>query len=64
MFSIKCPKCKRRATTAPVDSKAANDDETHLSFVAPEGFRKIQVGWSSSELQLFCVICGVAALRD
>lgn len=64
MSCIRCPKCHKRASTAIVNSKAANDDETHLSFIAPEGFRKVQVGWSAPELQLFCTTCGVAALWD
>jgi hypothetical protein len=64
MSFIECPQCHKRASFGAACGAAANDDETHIAFVPPDGFRKVQLGWRSSEVQLFCVDCGVAVLTE
>lgn len=58
---IYCPKCGRIGDMQPSDESAGNDNEDLTSFVPPEGFRKVVIGYRSADVYLFCVSCGVAA---
>jgi ssDNA-binding Zn-finger/Zn-ribbon topoisomerase 1 len=60
-LGIKCPQCGKAATVNLKSSGAANDNPDAITFEAPPGFRKVQVGWNSETLVLFCEDCGVAA---
>jgi len=62
MRKVSCPKCGRSGTLADAEAPSANDNESHISFSPPEGFRKVQLGWNGNELYLFCTCCGVAAV--
>lgn len=46
------------------EGNLANDNDTIVEFTPPEGFRKVSIGWRSTQVFLFCVTCGVAAQAD
>lgn len=58
--AVTCPSCGGRGELPTARGPAANDDDSHIMFVAPAGFRKVQLGWKASEIFLFCSKCGVA----
>lgn len=62
-FRVRCPSCGEIGALETEAGIAANDDERHTSLRAPEGFRKVQVGWNSDKINLYCVKCGIAAVR-
>ena len=64
MLSIVCPRCRKRSVLSSGGGSAANDDEHHVAFVAPEGFRKVQLGWRSDAISLYCVDCAVPAVHE
>jgi hypothetical protein len=39
------------------------DTRRLVGLVAPEGFKKLQPGWSSDIVLLYCVHCGVPAIE-
>ena len=62
MIDIECPKCGRSGHLKSPSGKNANDDEDVGTMTSPEGFRKIQIGWNSSAVYLFCTDCSLAAI--
>lgn len=58
---ITCPNCKRSARLIPQGCGSANDNEDVVTWSAPDGFRKVVVGWSSNVLNFYCVECAVPA---
>lgn len=60
LLAIKCSRCGKTATMK-LDSVDGRGDFDLVALEAPEGFRKVQLGWNSMEVCLFCVDCSVAA---
>lgn len=61
--SIKCPGCEKWASIGSASTNgAANDDEDIVTYAAPDGFRKVQFGWNSSDVRFVCTSCGDAAI--
>jgi hypothetical protein len=59
---IKCPSCGKRGNVDLTSSGSHDNDDCDVSeMLAPEGFRKVQFGWSSDRLHLCCTTCGVAS---
>jgi len=61
MRALACPRCGLHAAFDPAPVTHANDDEDIVALKAPSGFGKVQCGWNSVAVMLFCVGCGVAA---
>jgi hypothetical protein len=60
---IYCSKCGRiGALHGRPDG--LNDNEHLKDLTAPEGFRKVAIGWRSAEVYLFCLTCGIPARMD
>ena len=64
LVAIVCPSCGKRAEVeqSPGD-RHDNDDNDVSEMPAPDGFRKVQFGWSSDVVNLCCVSCGVPSHR-
>ena len=60
---IKCPKCGATGIWLLDLAASVNDNEDFTCFEAPEGFRKVQLGWNGSGIYLVCVKCGVPGHR-
>lgn len=60
-ITIGCPECGRQGRLS-LGSVVNIDEVDPLTIEAPEGFRKIQLGWKSEEIHLFCVSCGEPAV--
>ena len=60
---IMCPSCgKRGDVVQPASNPHDNDNDDVVEMPAPEGFRKVQFGWSNDRVHVCCVDCGVAAV--
>lgn len=59
---IVCPTCGKHGEVDLTSTGSHDNDDCDVStMLAPEGFRKVQFGWSSGKLHLFCTSCGTAS---
>jgi hypothetical protein len=59
---IICPNCGRRGEFEEPTPDQTTGEIDLVTFVPPESFRKVQVGWNSDHVQLCCVYCGVPGI--
>lgn len=61
---IRCPKCSAVGAWELENSVGNNDNEDLNRLEAPEGFRKVQLGWNAPGVYLVCLECGVPGNPD
>jgi len=59
---IICPTCGRKGEFQDLVEDAETGEIDLVTFVPPEGFRKVQIGWNADRVQLCCVSCGVPSI--
>jgi|AraplaCL_Col_mMS_1032034.scaffolds.fasta_scaffold00017_153 hypothetical protein len=60
-IAITCTNCGKIAIIEEESIEIAHGKIDPLSFIAPEGFRKVMIGVSSEDVHLHCTDCGISA---